>query len=273
MVSRTKTRTAIAVAFGMCGALMASSVGAATITWDFTSGGWTETNPGNFGNTASKIVSGVQATASAWSDTVNATNTQIENAYLGLYSGGLGVTNRDGTNDTTGCPGSGGTSNDRCEGSIGNTQSPEHSIDNNERTDAVRIQFGSQVNLTSLILGYVSGDADITVLASNGAALSGKNYAVNATGLLAAGWNFIGNYANIAEGSLKSIPNTTYATDWLIIAYNPAFGTGTNLQSGDDFFKVKLVTGNTRQVPEPGTLLLLGIALAGLYGRRAVRRL
>jgi hypothetical protein len=91
---------------------------------------------------------------------------------------------------------------------------------------------------------------------------------------VAAGWTLIGNYANLAQNSLKSISNTAYATDWLFIAYNPAFGSGDGLGKGNDYFKLKLVQGDTRQVPEPGTLLLLGAAVAGIWtGRRRAKRI
>jgi len=275
MVSRTISKLALAVG----SAFVAASAGAANINWNFSSSTENALNSGAFANTRSVTSSSITATASAWSNTADQTvgmvttsNVVIDSAYLGLYGGGMGVTNRDGTNDTTGCSSNGG---DRCEGTIGNTIAPEHAVDNNQRYDSVRISFGAtQVNLKEVTVGYVSGDADITVLASNGAALSGRTYG-GTTGLLAAGWTLIGNYADLAQNTAKSIGNAVFATDWLFIAYNPVFGNGTaGLTDGNDNFKLQLVTGDTRKVPEPGTLLLLGAALAGIWtGRRRAARI
>lgn len=242
---------------------------AAAITWDFTSG-LTEagTNSGTFGNTRYETDGGVKVTASAWSNTVNSTNTKIESAYLGLYTGGLGVTNRDGASG-------GGDTN---EGTPTNTISPEHAVDNNDRYDAILLHFDQAVNLSSVSIGFKDTDADITVLASNGATLLGNTYG-GATGLVAAGWSLIGNYADLTTSAAKSIANSLYKTDWLILAYNPDFGSGANLGSGNDYFKVSVVTGNLYKppppgnAPEPGTAFLLGAAMiGGLWNRRRSKR-
>ena len=268
MFSKTISKVALAV----CSAFVAASAGAAIIEWDFTTGVVTEIDPDTYFNARSMTVSGVEATASAWSNTADQNGTSnivIQSAYLGLYGGGgLGVTNRDAIR----CNSNNG--GDRCE-----LTSPEHAVDNDQRFDSVRISFGpTPVNLTNVAVGYVDDDADITVLASNGAALDGRTYGGVTTGLVAAGWTLIGNYANLAQNTLRSISNTAYATDWLIIAYHPDFGSGENLSEGNDHFKLKLVQGDTRQVratlqvPEPGTLLLLGAALVVIWWRRRVGR-
>ena len=268
------SRTVIGITLGLWAVAAASVATAATITWDFSSGGWTETGAGTFGNTRYATSSGVQATASAWSNTMDGaagTNTVIQDAYVGLYGGGVGITNRDGAAATSStCSGITG-GGDTCEGTPTNTISPEHAIDSNQRYDSLRIRFNTAVNLTSILLGYVDTDADITILASNGAALSGRTYG-GATGLVAAGWSVVGNFANVAQNIVTSIANSTYATDWLIIAYNPAFGE--TWTAGNDYFKLQAVTAYSRTVPEPGTLLLLGgMVLAGIWsGRRAKRR-
>jgi hypothetical protein len=259
------------VVLGACVAMSAVPASAA-ITWDFTSG-LTQgaVNAGTYGNTRYETDGGVKVTASAWSNTVGSANTAIDSAYLGFYSGnGLGVTNRDGSSS---CPGG----SDNCEGTPSVTIAPEHAVDNNDRYDAVLLHFDSAVNLLQVAIGYKDTDADISVLASNGAALSGRTYD-GATGLVNAGWDIIGNYANLDTGlaNARSIPNTKFATDWLILAYNPAFGSGTNLGEGNDYFKLSAVIGNTRppgNAPEPGTALLLGAAvIGGLWRKRRAQR-
>lgn len=238
---------------------------AAAISWDFTTGSTQGGAVNTFANTRSKTVDGVMVTASAWSNTVGSANTNIESAYLGSYSGGLGVTNRDGPNA------------DANEGTPTITVSPEHGVDNNQRYDSVLLHFSSAVNLLSVAIGFKDTDADISVLASNGAALAGRAYD-GATGLVAAGWDIIGNYSNLSTSSAQSIANTTFATDWLILAYNPAFGAvgQSGFGSGNDYFKLSAITGVKRppgNAPEPGTAFLLGAAMiGGLWSRRRGKR-
>jgi uncharacterized repeat protein (TIGR01451 family) len=91
---------------------------------------------GTDGNTRSYSVGGVSVTAGAYSrDTGGAWS----KAYLGAYSGGLGVT--DGSES-----GSGVT----------------HTIDNVGRVNYVVLQFSQNVVVDKAFLGYVYGDSDLT---------------------------------------------------------------------------------------------------------------
>lgn len=268
----------------MAGAFGAQSAGATT--WDFSGSTTGTTN----GNTISRGTGTGMATASAFANTggtdtsgSTATSTQnqtIETAIVSAYTGGLGVKNRDAC--TTAC-----TNKDLNEGI-----DPEHSIDNNQRYDSVLLSFAQSTKLTSLQIGWKStttgADTDLSVLAFTGTIASGKtinNYLLGKTygQLLTSGWSVIGNYADLTTSSARNVNQASSAsTDdevninvsssyWLVGAYNPLVrtSTGSAFTFGNDYFKLKYVTGTpSSSTPEPGSLVLAGVALAGMMGVR-----
>jgi hypothetical protein len=233
--------------------------------------------------------------ASAWSNTVGSTNTLIESAYLASFnSNGLGVQNKDGVT-MPGNPSGGGTS-DATEGAP-----PEHAMDNNERYEAILFHFPGmdKTTLTGVEIGWpplgqscngTTCDTDIFVMAYTGAAATPPLANESFSSLLSNGWTLVGNYADLTKNVRATVNDggqtmgTIYSSnDWLIGTHIPGIGTGCQDTGsggrnngcdsyGKDYVKLLAVYGDrTRQVPEPGALLLLGVAFAGIWATRRRR--
>jgi len=275
-----RKRTVGAVSLGV-GALLFALPAVAEIKWQMSGSGDCGSSCGSaHGNTRnfnSTTAGNPSVSANAWSNTGNGgslgTGT-LESAYLGLYSGGLGVKNRDG----------GSTSPNT--GDSNEWQPPEHGVDNEARYDSVLFTFKDGSNATPIELTHVqigwmeSGkDSDITVLAYTGAGTptltGGKTY--GSLDDVGQGWTHVGDYSNLGVNEKRAVNEGDIASSWwLIMTYNPAYGgtfaSGASDSKYYDYVKLVALYGDRpHQVPEPHALLLVGTALAGLWATRRRR--
>ncbi len=245
-------------AFATAVLAVAAPHASALSTWTFSTGACNQSGS-SYGNSWSCGSGSSQVTATAWSTATNTGGTgNYRDARLDIHSGsGFGVVNREQNN--------------------GDARSPEHAMDNERGSDLIALSFAQSVSLSSLSIGWYSGDSDLSILAYTGAgtppSLSGKS----ASSLLSAGsgWTLIGNYANTAPSENINAANIS-SSWWLISAYNSAFGSGSgSIGMGNDYVKLLSVAGSPYQppppppgVPEPGTLALAGVALLGAWRMR-----
>jgi len=238
-------------------AAMALSAPAAAFVTDLFSGVSGCSGSGIGGRTCTTSDGTVKATAHAF--TGSSMNSVVQAAILGVYSGGLGVSYLDGTNEST--------------------SSPQHALDNDGRFEFILIDFGlgnSRI-LDAVKTGWVESDADITVLAHTGAGNANPNDK-DITGLTTNGWSLVGHYDGTSADSQTIDVNAGNASSryWLIGAYDPDFvpgpGQTTGYPSKDkyDYLKVYAVKWDKpTDAAEPATLLLLA---AGLIAWSSSRR-
>lgn len=175
-----------------------------------------------------------------------------------------------------------------------NSGTANHALDNVGNTEGILLQFSTSMVLQQIGLGYVSTDSDFSVFRYTGtntpASLS--TVKANATDMTAAGWELVGNYADVQVDNTAPYTSINAAGKtsswWLITAYNSGIaGTvsanGGSLSNNNDYFKIFAVAGTkctstvdskgvcggtTTKAPEPATLALTSVALLGVAGLR-----
>lgn len=247
-------------------------------TWTFSGTSGTQVPSGY------SVTSGtVTLTPTAWANTAGtgasaSDATKLENQFgtspnTGSYfygASGLGIHNKDGCGSTGSASG--------CDANEPSTSTGEHAVDNDGRYEMMMLSFSKSVNLTGFGIGWKGGDSDMTLLAYSGAGNPTANLSNLTWGdLTANGWQLISHYGNVPTGGTNatSAPSSLFSSYWLLGAYNPLVGSATCRLGGycgtgkRDYIKLSSVSGvigkdETPGVPEPGSLGLLGLALAGL---------
>lgn len=155
---------------------------------------------------------------------------------------------------------------------VENQNSPQHAVDNSKGDyDALLFSFNKVVDVSGLGIGWFEGDADVSLLAYTGAApFSGglTGFGSNWAALLSSGWSVVGNYNRAGTGTFSVNTADVQSQYWLVGAYNSAFGTGKGLTANNDYFKLKSITFEAVDVPEPSAFFLITLGLLGLMGAR-----
>ena len=237
---------------------------ASLITWDFTMGSSTpSTSFGSgytLGYTFTDPGSGIAVTATAWGLTGNGLTT-FQTAQVARTAYGLGSCNRgDGT----------------CTGDV-------RRVDNVGQLDFILFQFSTPVDLKGIVIdpGGIPFDLDASYWVGNTAnnlrdLLPGKGLSglPGPTGL---GFGTQQNvpWLNSPTSSPLTLSLTGDSVTSLLFGTRAALTTcSTGSSSNCDRFYIKSLIDDATQVPEPGTLLLLGSGLVGVaaFGRRLRKR-
>lgn len=241
---------------------------ALTATQSFAASTWALATGAATGSTADGNLTSMTAYSADLSPLANFRSVNWQN-----YGGGVGVQG-DGSSD------------------------PNHAVDNVGELEGLFLNFSKSVVLNTVTIGWhntangYGKDSDISVLRYVGTKTTVAEVQATITGsnkstMTSNGWELVGNYSDLVDnqGKATGAADTQGSSWWFVSAYNSGYvasantrGTTSNLSDGDEYIKILSVAGNVTKtppgggggkVPEPGSLALLGLAMASMV---AVRR-
>lgn len=238
------------VKFALAGALAVTAIAPAhaAFVFDFNSGNSSTTGSNGNARIFSATDNGmtINVRASAWS----ISNDTVRNGYLGHYSSGLGVTNR-------------------------NESGSGHVADNGGSKDFILLQFDQAVDINSFRLNFIGQDSDIVAgfgnvnFAWNAAVPNLHNQNVTALdSLIPSLINYNGGDGGNDNSSLRAV-NAANDTGnfWLV---------GPKFTSSNDSFKLGLVKASfvapPPAIPEPGTWAMMIIGFGAIGSAMRSRR-